>query len=65
MFARILDFEIKLEKKDVGNMKDPKEAHMGALTVTIKDKDHFEQAWTFYKPDGSTETSVFSWQRAK
>jgi len=57
--------QIKLEKKEVGNMKDPKEPHMGALMVTIKDKDHFEQAWTLYKPDGTTETAVFAWERAK
>lgn len=57
--------KIKFEKVSVSGMKTPQDPHMGGLLVTLKDKDHIEQAWTHYNPDGSATSSVFLWEREK
>ena len=44
--------------------KSPDEAHMAALTLTILDKDHITQTWTF-DDHGKAMTDTFSYTRVK
>jgi hypothetical protein len=44
--------------------KSPDEAHMAALTLTILDKDHITQQWTF-DDHGKSMTDTFSYTRVK
>ncbi len=39
--------------------------HMGALIITLKDKNHLQQEWIFTGPDGKQEAHVFSYVRDK
>ncbi|MDL1871382.1 hypothetical protein FBR05_04170 [Deltaproteobacteria bacterium PRO3] len=57
--------KIRFEMVDATGMKTPQDPHMGGLTLTLKDKDRFEQAWVHYNPDGTSNTSVFAWERVK
>jgi len=57
--------QIKLEQRDMTGAKSPDEAHMGGLTITIQDKDHFQQDWVHFGKDGKTETVTFQWTREK
>lgn len=57
--------KIKFEQLDATGMKTPQDSHMGGLTVTFKDKDHFQQEWVHFNADGSEDSSVFAWEREK
>jgi hypothetical protein len=57
--------QIKLDMRDATGMSSPNDPHMGGLTVTFKDKNHIEQAWTHYNADGTSQVSVFQWEREK
>jgi hypothetical protein len=48
----------------VSGTKTPDEARMSALTLTIPDKDHLTQAWTF-DDHGKTMVDTFSYTRVK
>ena len=48
----------------LGGAKSPDEAHMAALTLTILDKDHITQAWTF-DDHGKSMTDTFTYTRVK
>jgi hypothetical protein len=44
------------------NLESPEAGHMDHLVVTLLDKNHFSQAWT-WKEKGSTKTTVFKFTR--
>lgn len=44
------------------NLESPDTGHMDHLVVTLLDKNHFSQAWT-WKEKGSTKTTVFKFAR--
>jgi len=44
------------------NLASPEAGHMDHLVVTLLDKNHFSQAWT-WKEKGSTKTAVFKFTR--
>jgi hypothetical protein len=44
------------------NLASPEAGHMDHLVVTLLDKDHFSQAWT-WKEKGKTRTAVFKFTR--
>ena len=46
----------------VTGMKSPDEAHMVGLILTMPDKDHFTQQWT-YKDKGKEQANVFKFTR--
>jgi len=46
----------------VTGMKSPDEAHMVGLTLTMPDKDHFTQQWT-YKDKGKDQSNLFKFTR--
>ena len=46
----------------VTGMKTPDEAHMTALILTMPDKDHLTQEWS-YQAKGKTQTDVFRFTR--
>lgn len=46
----------------VTGMKSPDEAHMTALILTMPDKDHFTQQWT-YKGHGKEQSDLFKFTR--
>jgi len=48
----------------LGGAKSPDEAHMAALTLTILDKDHITQVWTF-DDHGKSMTDTFAYTRVK
>jgi hypothetical protein len=48
----------------VSGTKTPDEGHMSALTLTIADKDHMTQAWT-YDDHGKTMVDTFTYTRVK
>jgi hypothetical protein len=48
----------------VSGTKTPDEAHMAALTLTIPDKDHLIQVWT-YDNHGKTMVNTFTYTRVK
>ena len=48
----------------LGGAKSPDEAHMAALTLTILDKDHITQTWTF-DDHGKSMTDTFNYARVK
>ncbi len=48
----------------LGGAKSPDEAHMAALTLTILDKDHITQMWTF-DDHGKSMTDTFTYTRVK
>jgi hypothetical protein len=49
---------------DATNLASPAAGHMRALVVTLKDKDHFTQKWTF-RENGQEHTEVFHFTRKK
>ncbi len=57
--------KIKFEMVDATGMKTPQEAHMGALTVRMRDKDHLTQEWVHVMPDGKTQSALFVYEREK
>lgn len=44
------------------NLASPTAGHMDHLTVTLKDRDHFSEAWT-WSDNGTRHTEVFSFTR--
>jgi hypothetical protein len=46
----------------VMGMKSPHEDHMTALTVTMPDRDHFTEEWTFLEK-GKAQTNLFKFTR--
>jgi hypothetical protein len=48
----------------VSGTKTPDEGHMSALTMTIPDKDHLTETWT-YDDHGKTMADTFSYTRVK
>jgi hypothetical protein len=44
------------------NLQSPEAGHMDHLLVTLLDKDHFSQAWT-WKEKGKVSTIVFRFAR--
>ena len=48
----------------VSGTKTPDEGHMSALTLSILDKDHISQAWTF-DDHGKMMTDTFTYTRVK
>jgi hypothetical protein len=48
----------------LGGAKSPDEGHMVGLSVSIPDKDHLNQTWTF-QDHGKSMTETFSYTRAK
>jgi hypothetical protein len=46
----------------VTGLKSPDEAHMTGLVLTMPDKDHFTQEWT-YKEKGKEQSDVFRFTR--
>jgi hypothetical protein len=48
----------------VSGTKTPDEGHMSRLTLTIPDKDHITQAWT-YDDHGKNMVDMFSYTRVK
>ncbi len=57
--------KLKFTMVDATGMKSPQDPHMGALTLTIKDKDHFTQEWVHFLPNGKQEPVVFTYSRDK
>ncbi len=43
--------------------KSPGEAHMAALTVSLPDKNHLVQTWTFDEGGGKSQTETFTYTR--
>lgn len=48
----------------LGGAKSPDESHMAALTLTILDKDHITQVWTF-DDHGKSMTDTFTYTRVR
>jgi hypothetical protein len=46
----------------LGGAKSPEEGHMQSLSLTIADKDHLTQVWTF-ADHGKTQTETFNYTR--
>lgn len=46
----------------IAGTKTPDEAHMTALTMTIQDKDHMAQVWTF-EDHGKSNSETFTYTR--
>ena len=57
-----LDSPLAFKIVQVTGMKSPDEAHMVGLILTMPDKDHFTQQWT-YKDKGKEQANVFKFTR--
>jgi hypothetical protein len=56
------DTEFRFKMTSIGNLAKPSEGHMVALTLSVQDKDHYTEVWTWYEA-GKTGTSVFHFTR--
>jgi hypothetical protein len=56
---------IALEYDSVTNLREPEEMYMGAMTLTIKDKDTIREDWTMYKQGKAVNTESFEMKRKK
>ncbi len=54
---------VVLEFDSVTNLTDPDGEYMGALTITIKDRNHATQTWTSYKHGKPQGPTVFEIRR--
>jgi hypothetical protein len=50
--------------KDVTNLSSPTAGHMRGLVLTMVDKDHHTEQWTF-RQDGKDQTDTFTFARKK
>jgi hypothetical protein len=57
--------QLKFTFVDATGMQTPQDPHMGALTLTMKDKNHMNQEWTLFTPDGKQQPMVFNYVREK
>ena len=57
-----LDSPLAFKIVQVTGMKSPDEAHMTGLILTMPDKDHFTQQWTF-KDKGKEQSNLFKFTR--
>ncbi len=59
----VKDKKLTFKMVDATGMKTANDPHMGGLTITWKDKDHIQQEWVHFAPDGKTEAHLFTYQR--
>jgi hypothetical protein len=56
------DHEFPFRMTSIGNLAKPDEGHMVALTVSVEDKDHYTEVWTWSEA-GKTGTTTFHFTR--
>jgi hypothetical protein len=57
--------KIEFKMVDATGMQTPQDAVMGAMTLSVKDKDHMTEEWSMSAPDGKKEPHVFNYVREK
>jgi hypothetical protein len=57
-----LNGALTFQAYQVTGLKTPEDGHMAALTLTMPDKDHFTQQWT-YLEKGRSQADVFKFTR--
>ena len=57
-----LNGSLTFQTYQVTGLKTPDDAHMTGLTLTMPDKDHFTQQWT-YREKGKSQADVFKFTR--